>query len=45
MSPAKKRNTGHSVFQRLLNHAKAHCEDFNVLLSSYLCLWLYLLLL
>jgi len=22
MSPAKKRNTGHSVFQRLLNHAK-----------------------
>lgn len=24
MSPAKKRNTAHSVFQRLLNHAKAH---------------------
>jgi len=35
MSPAKKRNTGHSVFQRLLNHAKAHGEDFNVLLFRY----------
>jgi hypothetical protein len=35
MSPAKKRNTGHSVFQRLLNHAKIHGEDFNLLLFRY----------
>lgn len=35
MSPAKKRNTAHSVFQRLLNYAKAHGEDFNVLLFRY----------
>jgi hypothetical protein len=35
MSPAKKQNTGHSVFQRLLNHAKTHGEDFNLLLFRY----------
>lgn len=35
MSPAKKRNKGHSVFERLLNHAKAQGEDFNLLLFRY----------
>jgi len=35
MSAAKKRNTGHSVFQRLLNHANIHREDFNLLLLRY----------
>jgi len=30
-----KRNTGHSVFQRLLNLAKARGEDFNLLLFRY----------
>jgi hypothetical protein len=35
MSPAKKRNTGHSVFQRLLNHARTSGEDFNLLLFRY----------
>ncbi len=35
MNPAKKRNTGHSVFQRLLNHAKTHGEEFNLLLFRY----------
>ena len=35
MSPAVKRNVGHSVFQRLLNHAKIHKENFNLLLSRY----------
>lgn len=32
---SKKRNTGHSVFQRLLNHAKTHGKDFNFLLLRY----------
>jgi hypothetical protein len=32
MSPDKKRNTGNSVFQRLLNHARNRGEDFNLLL-------------
>jgi predicted nucleotidyltransferase component of viral defense system len=35
VSPAKKPNTGHSVFQRLLNHARAQGEDFNLLLFRY----------
>ena len=35
MSPAGKKNTGHSVFRRLLNLAKTHGEDFNLLLSRY----------
>lgn len=35
MSPAKSPNTGHSVFQRLLNHAKTHGENFNFLLLRY----------
>ena len=35
MSPDKKRNTGHSVFQRLLNHARTRGEDFNLLLFRY----------
>lgn len=35
MSSDKKRNAGHSVFQRLLNHARTHGEDFNLLLSRY----------
>ncbi|RJQ58800.1 MAG: nucleotidyl transferase AbiEii/AbiGii toxin family protein [Desulfobacteraceae bacterium] len=35
MSPSKKRDAGHSVFQRLLNHAKTHGEDFNLLLFRY----------
>ena len=35
MSAAKKRNTGLSVFQRLLNHANIHREDFNLLLLRY----------
>jgi hypothetical protein len=35
MSPVKKRNIGHSVFERLLNHAKSLDEDFNLLLFRY----------
>lgn len=35
MSPSNRRNTGHSVFQRLLNHAKTRGEDFNLLLIRY----------
>jgi hypothetical protein len=35
MSRAKKRNIAHSVFQRLLSHAKTHGEDFNLLLFRY----------
>jgi hypothetical protein len=35
MSPLKKRNTAHSIFQRLLKYAKLHGEDFNLLLSRY----------
>lgn len=35
MSPSKKRNTPHSIFQRLLSRAKAHGEDFNLLLLRY----------
>jgi predicted nucleotidyltransferase component of viral defense system len=35
MSPTRKRNVGHSVFQRLLKHAKTHGEDFNLLLLRY----------
>jgi hypothetical protein len=35
MSPDKKPNGGHSVFQRLLNYAKEHREDFNLLLFRY----------
>lgn len=31
----KKRDTAHSVFQRLLSRAKAHGEDFNFLLFRY----------
>jgi predicted nucleotidyltransferase component of viral defense system len=35
MSDKPKSNVGHSVFQRLLNHAKENGEDFNLLLSRY----------
>lgn len=35
MSLDKKRNAGHSVFQRLLNHARTRGEDFNLLLFRY----------
>ncbi len=35
MNPEKKRNIGHSVFQRLLNHARTRGEDFNLLLLRY----------
>jgi hypothetical protein len=35
MNLDKKQNTGHSVFQRLLNHARTHSEDFNLLLFRY----------
>jgi hypothetical protein len=35
MSPAKKRNAAHSVFQQLLNHARTRREDFNLLLFRY----------
>lgn len=35
MSPGKKPNVGHSIFQRLLNYAKEHREDFNLLLFRY----------
>lgn len=35
MSRAKKRNTAHSVFERLLSRAKSHGEDFNLLLFRY----------
>ena len=30
-----KKNVAHSIFQRLLNHAKTNKEDFNLLLSRY----------
>jgi hypothetical protein len=35
MNPNKKPNPGHSVYQRLLNYAKEHREDFNLLLFRY----------
>jgi hypothetical protein len=35
VSPSKKPNTGHSVYQRLLNYAKEHREDFSLLLFRY----------
>ena len=35
MSLDKKQNPGHSVFQRLLSHARNSGEDFNLLLSRY----------
>jgi len=35
MSRNQKRNMGHSVFERLLNRARANREDFNLLLSRY----------
>ncbi len=35
MSPPKTRNIGHSVFQRLLNHAKKRGENFNFVLLRY----------
>jgi len=35
MSPADKRNMGHSVFQRLLNMARAEKQDLNLLLLRY----------
>jgi len=35
MSQGKKPNTGHSVYQRLLNYAKEHREDFSLLLFRY----------
>jgi len=35
MSPTRKRNVGHSVFQRLLKNAKTRGEDFNLLLLRY----------
>ena len=35
MSASQIRNTGHSVFQRLLNCARARGEDFNLILTRY----------
>ncbi len=35
MSQSEKQNMSHSVFQRLLNHAKSRNEDFNLLLFRY----------
>ena len=35
MSPYKKPNVGHSIYQRLLNYAREHREDFSLLLSRY----------
>ena len=35
MSPDKKRNSGHSAFQRLLSYARTRGEDFNLLLFRY----------
>ncbi len=35
MSPDGRDNIGHSVFQRLLNYARTHGEDFNLLLFRY----------
>lgn len=35
MNTDKKRNAGHSVFQRLLGHAKTRGEDFNFMLFRY----------
>ncbi|MBS3907608.1 MAG: nucleotidyl transferase AbiEii/AbiGii toxin family protein [Syntrophaceae bacterium] len=35
MRSPKKPNTSHSIFQRLLNHARAKGEDFNLLLFRY----------
>ncbi len=36
MNPSRKRNTGHSVYQRLLNHAKNGGKHFNFVLLSLL---------
>jgi hypothetical protein len=35
MNQIRRRTPGHSVFQRLLNRAKSHGEDFNLLLVRY----------
>jgi len=35
MNSEKKRDLGHSIFQRLLNYAKNHQVDFNLLLFRY----------
>jgi hypothetical protein len=35
MSPHNKPNAGHSIYQRLLNYAREHREDFSLLLSRY----------
>ena len=35
MSTDKKRNVGHSAFQRLLSYARTKGEDFNLLLFRY----------
>ena len=35
MTLDRKRNIGHSVFQRLLNHARTRGEDFNLVLFRY----------
>lgn len=35
MSPAERKNMGHSVFQRLLNIARAEKQDLNLLLLRY----------
>jgi hypothetical protein len=35
MNQSRSRNPGHSVFQRLLNRARSHGEDFNLLLVRY----------
>ena len=35
MNSDKRRSIGHSVFQRLLNHARSSGEDFNFLLFRY----------
>ncbi len=35
LTPPRKQNIGHSVFQRLLNHAKNRGEDFNFVLLRY----------
>jgi len=35
MKQTKMKNTGHSIFQRLLNYAKTRGDDFNLLLVRY----------
>lgn len=35
MKPDADRNIGHSIFQKMLNHARRTGDDFNLLLARY----------